>query len=149
MKIKLRLGKQQLYRERGQSLVEIALVLPVILIIFLGIAEVGFLLFSHVQVANATREGARYASLCRLNNNCASLSTVVESTVLSEAQALNMNGGNTSVGVQWSGLNPPLVGTPITVTVTYNHSSPFISNFVPMFPAVLPVQHSVVMHFDK
>jgi len=43
----------------------------------------------------------------------------------------------------------PAVGDPITVTVTYTHSSPFISNFVPMFPAQIPVRHTLVMHFDK
>jgi hypothetical protein len=42
-----------------------------------------------------------------------------------------------------------MAGTPITVTVTYTHTPPFVSNFVPMFPADLPIQHRVVMRFDK
>ncbi len=140
--------------ERGNSLVEIALVLPVLLVLFLGIIEVAFLLFAHVQVANAAREGARYGSLCRLNGNCDNLSTVVQDTVFSEAQFLNMTdigaGGNTAVVVQPSTLSSvPAVGDPITVTVTYNYSPPFISNYVPMFPTEIPVEHSLVMHFDR
>jgi Flp pilus assembly protein TadG len=139
---------------RGQSLVEAALVLPILLILFLGIAEVGFFLFAQVQVANATREGARYGSLCRLNHTCADLTDAVKSAVFSEAQLLHMSdagsGRNTTVDVQPPSLTTaPLVGVPITVTVVYSYSSPFISNFVPMFPATLPIQHSVVMHFDK
>jgi Flp pilus assembly protein TadG len=140
--------------ERGNSLVETALVLPSLLILFLGIVEVGFFLFSHVQVTNAAREGARYGSLCRLNDNCDQLATVVKNTVFTEAQFLHMtdaaSGGNTTVVVQPASLTGvPAVGAPITVTVTYNHSSPFVSNLVPMFPAQIPIQHSLVMHFDK
>jgi Flp pilus assembly protein TadG len=137
-------------QESGQSLVEIALVVPILLVLFLGIAEVGFFLFSHVQVANATRAGARAGSLCRLYKNCATLTTEVQSAVYTEASSLKMSGSNTKVVTLPT--NPgttPAVGTPITVTVTYTHTSPFISQFVPMFPKQLPIQHQVVMRFDR
>lgn len=137
-------------QEQGQSLVEIALVVPILLVLFLGIAEVGFFLFSHVQVANATRSGARVGSLCRLNENCATLSTAVQNAVYAEAQSLKMNGSNAKVVTLPA--NPgttPAIGTPITVTVTYTHTSPFISQLVPMFPKQLPIQHQVVMRFDR
>jgi Flp pilus assembly protein TadG len=138
------------FNERGTSLVEVTLVLPVLLILFLGIVEVGFLLLAHVQVANAAREGARQGSLCRLHDNCDTLTDAVEATVFGEAQWLEMDGGNTQVVVQPSSLSSiPSIGDPITVTVTYEHASPFVSNFVPMFPAELPVEHQVVMHFDR
>ena len=138
----------------GQSLVEAALVLPILVILFLGIAEVGLFLFAQVQVTNATREGARYGSLCRLNHTCTDLTDAVKSAVFSEAQLLHMSDTgsdcNTTVEVQPPSLTTaPAVGVPITVTVVYTYSSPFISNFVPMFPATMPIQHSVVMHFDK
>jgi Flp pilus assembly protein TadG len=140
--------------ERGTSLVETALVFPVILILFMGMVEVGFLLFSHVQVANAAREGARVASLCRLHSNCDTLTDAVKSTVFAEAQFLNMtdaaSGGNTTVVVVPPSISGvPAVGDPFTVTVTYNHTSPFVSNFVPMFPTDIPVQHSLGMLFGK
>ena len=146
--------KKRRTAERGNSLVETALVLPVLLVLFLGIVEVAFLLFAHVQVANATREGARLGSLCRLHANCDTLTDVVKTTVLGEAQFLNMtdadSGGNTSVVVQPSSLAiAPAIGDPITVTVTYNYSPPFVSNFVPMFPTQIPVEHTLIMHFDK
>jgi Flp pilus assembly protein TadG len=138
------------FNERGTSLVEVTLVLPVLLILFLGIVEVGFLLLAHVQVANAAREGARQGSLCRLHGNCDTLADSVEAAVFGEAQWLEMDGSNTQVVVQPSSLSLiPSIGDPITVTVTYDHASPFISNFVPMFPAELPVEHQVVMHFDR
>jgi Flp pilus assembly protein TadG len=46
-------------REAGQELVEFALILP-LLLLFLGIIEVGRLMFSYSTIANAAREGARY-----------------------------------------------------------------------------------------
>jgi Flp pilus assembly protein TadG len=145
---------KRLANERGSSIVEVALALPVLLVLFLGIVEVAFLLFAHVQVANATREGARYGSLCRLNGNCDNLTAVVQDTVFSEARFLGMTdigvGGNTAVVVQPSTLSSvPAVGDPITVTVTYSYSPPFVSNFVPMFSTQIPVEHRLVMHFDR
>jgi len=49
-------------KQRGQGLVELALALPALLIIFLGLIELGFLLRAHLVVANADREAARFAS---------------------------------------------------------------------------------------
>ena len=47
----------------GQSLVEFALALPLLVLLLYGLAEFGFLLYGHVQVTNAAREGARAGSL--------------------------------------------------------------------------------------
>ena len=49
--------------QRGQSLVELALTLPLMTMILMGIIDLSFVLFAHVQVATAAREGARVASL--------------------------------------------------------------------------------------
>jgi hypothetical protein len=46
----------------GQSLVEMALALPVLLLMFLGLIELGLLLRAHLVVVNANREAARFAS---------------------------------------------------------------------------------------
>ena len=45
--------------ERGQSLVEMALILPVLLIIVVGTLEFGFIFDHHLSLEYATREGAR------------------------------------------------------------------------------------------
>lgn len=49
-------------RQRGQSLVEFALILPVILMLLLGLVEFGFVFVHHQGLEYATREGARTAS---------------------------------------------------------------------------------------
>jgi hypothetical protein len=50
---------------RGQAVVETALLLPILVLLLIGIAEFGFILYAHVQVSNAAREAARAASLYR------------------------------------------------------------------------------------
>jgi Flp pilus assembly protein TadG len=49
-------------RERGQSAVEVGLVLPILVITLMGMVEVAWWLRSYVIVGMATREGMRYGS---------------------------------------------------------------------------------------
>jgi Flp pilus assembly protein TadG len=49
-------------RERGQSLVEFAVILPALMILLLGLLEFGFVFAHHQGLEYATREGARTAS---------------------------------------------------------------------------------------
>jgi len=50
-------------RTRGQSLAEFALVLPVFLLIVFAIIDLGRVIWATDDLANAAREGARYASV--------------------------------------------------------------------------------------
>ena len=50
-------------RVRGQALVELALVLPLFLMVFVGIITLGMGIFFQQQVTNAAREAARYAAI--------------------------------------------------------------------------------------
>jgi len=47
-------------KRRGQSLVEMALLLPVLLLIILGLIEFGRAFFFYTMISNVAREGARY-----------------------------------------------------------------------------------------
>ena len=49
--------------QSGQSFVELALVLPLILIMFIGMIEVAFLIFNYLNALDLTREAARFASV--------------------------------------------------------------------------------------
>ena len=49
--------------ERGQTLVELALVLPVIILILFGTLEFGRLFHSYIVITNAAREGARLGAV--------------------------------------------------------------------------------------
>jgi hypothetical protein len=48
--------------ERGQSLAELALVMPLLLMILVAMVEVGWAMRSHLVVTTASREAARFAA---------------------------------------------------------------------------------------
>lgn len=57
-----------LRNQKGQSLVEFAIILPLILLIVMGIAQFGLLFNSYLTIQNATREGARTGVVGGTNN---------------------------------------------------------------------------------
>jgi hypothetical protein len=50
--------------ERGVSLVEFALVAPVLVVLVLGLFLTGIVVMNQMQLANAARDGARAAAIC-------------------------------------------------------------------------------------
>lgn len=56
------LAVKQKGRSKAQSMVEFALVLPILLVIVYGLLEVGRLIFIYSTVVTAAREAARYGS---------------------------------------------------------------------------------------
>lgn len=49
----------RLESDRGATLLETAIVLPMLIMLALGMAEIGFLVIDHMAISNAAREGAR------------------------------------------------------------------------------------------
>jgi hypothetical protein len=62
--------KKKLSRNRpaGQSLVELSLIVPLVLIMLVGMIEVGFLIFNYLNAMDLTREAARFASTRNFQN---------------------------------------------------------------------------------
>jgi len=58
--------KVRIESRKGASAVEFALVLPILLLLFLGIIEFSFLLFNKAVITNAAREGARAGIVQRI-----------------------------------------------------------------------------------
>lgn len=48
--------------ERGASLIEVGLVVPILLLLGIGLTEIGFLVVDYVTVTNSARSGARTGS---------------------------------------------------------------------------------------
>jgi Flp pilus assembly protein TadG len=73
--------QQPTKRRRGSTIVEFALLVPVLLAILLGIIEFGWLVKNQLTIANAAREGARAAAVgkntatidARVQDMCATL----------------------------------------------------------------------------
>ncbi len=58
----IRVYKEKRRRNRGQGMVELALTLPIFLMLVYGIFEVGRAIFMYSAVLNASRDAARYAA---------------------------------------------------------------------------------------
>ena len=51
------------HQQRGTVLIEMAVVLPLLTLLLIGIVNMGFLIREHQVLQNAAREGARYSAL--------------------------------------------------------------------------------------
>ena len=56
-------------RERGQSIVEFALLAPVLILLFMGMFDFGWILHQQIQMDNAVRMGARRGAVGDTNTN--------------------------------------------------------------------------------
>jgi hypothetical protein len=72
----------RLLRDRGASLVEVGIVLPMLIILAVGLAEVGFLVIDYVTVTNAARSGARTGATAAMDDDAdTSILEVVEEDI--------------------------------------------------------------------
>ncbi|HEY7306979.1 MAG TPA: TadE/TadG family type IV pilus assembly protein [Bryobacteraceae bacterium] len=55
-------SRHGLGEERGQSLVETALVSPILLLLLLGIVDFGWFAYNYIELANAANAGVHYAA---------------------------------------------------------------------------------------
>ena len=97
--------------QRGASLVELALVLPLLLLLVMGIVDLGRAFNNLMIITNASREGARYASRFPADSN-----GIIAST---RREAENSGINPDDIGVTITGLGASS-GQPIKVTTTYS-----------------------------
>ena len=85
-------------REGGQAVVEMALILPVMLLLLLGIVQFGTVFRDYIALTDATRVGARQASVARSLQPPATR----ESTVVTRVKkaGVNLNSNQVSVTVE-------------------------------------------------
>jgi hypothetical protein len=62
--------------QRGQAMVELALIFPLFIMLLVGIITLGIGVFYHQQLTNAAREAARYASIHSATAKCPVASTL-------------------------------------------------------------------------
>jgi Flp pilus assembly protein TadG len=93
--------------QNGQSLVEFALVLPLLVLLLFGIMDFGRIFHAYLTIDHAGREAARAASIGKDN-------TTVKSTAVNGATGLALTVGQ--VGVTPATRTS---GTDVTVTIIY------------------------------
>ena len=77
---------KDLKNEQGQTMAELALVLPVLLVLLLGIAQFGVVFNNYVSLTDAVRAGARKGAVSR---NLADPAGACRAQVLASAGSLN------------------------------------------------------------
>ncbi len=81
-----------LRREKGQAMVEFAIVLPIFILVLCGILDFGWYFFHTLLIENGAREGARYGAVNAANSNCAALvETKVESMIPTTVKELDVD----------------------------------------------------------
>jgi membrane-associated protease RseP (regulator of RpoE activity) len=136
-----------LHSKRGQSLVEFALILPVMMFLLLGMVEMGFAISHNVSIQTATRQGARVGSIlvngdthCAPGNSAALAATVDPGIIAAVEGALTSTGSSvdmsqvTSVEIFGVSSNGTALGTD---KFKYDSvSKHFIANGAAGWPAV-------------
>lgn len=120
--------------ERGVAVIEIAIVLPVLILFIYGIFQIGILYQANAGMQHALGEGARYATLCLSPDPCENptaeqVRTRVQSKVFgTEPGTFNVPTPTTSNGM---------------MTLTVNYSQPMNFLFFPG-PTVTMTRKKVV-----
>ena len=108
--------------ERGQSLVELAISLTVILLLLTGAVEVGLALFQYVSMRDAAQEGALYGSLNPddVDNIKARAQAAAQDVLTLDVADIEVAYSDPSLVPQCEGLTD---GVPhaLTVTITFAH----------------------------
>lgn len=108
----------------GQSLVEVAMLMPLLVLILAGILDLGRAYMTLVALRDAAAEGAAYASL-----HPTYTTQIVQRAASSSSALVSLE--PTMVDVAY--IEPPTPGMPITVSVSYPYRllTPFVSGIVP------------------
>ncbi|OJV66642.1 MAG: hypothetical protein BGO41_04255 [Clostridiales bacterium 38-18] len=122
---------------KGQSLVEFALVMPLLMLILIGIIEFGFMFSGYLTLTNASREAARVISLGGTYNEA-------EARIEDVVGILNSEDVIFHTSVDVSTLDR---GDSITVTLSYPYHflTPFLT---PLFGGELKLESSATLRVE-
>ena len=114
--------------ERGQSLVEMAISLVLLLVLLSGAVEFGMAFFQYIQLRDAAQEGALYGSM-----NPTDVANITLRTMGASNSPIKLaTDTNTTLVILYSDANKKCEGNAITVQLTYKHKV-----FMPFLPQVI------------
>jgi Flp pilus assembly protein TadG len=118
-------------RQEGQSLVEFALVAPVLLLVLFGIVEFGLMLYNQHVITNASREGARFGIVVESpRRTAAEIQDVVEAYCGDHLVTFG-SGGTPTTTVSFPG--GQTFGQDLTVEVTFHYDFLVLPAFIADF----------------
>jgi Flp pilus assembly protein TadG len=98
MQRKTKSGQHKHASLRGQSLLEMALMLPLLLVLIVSAIEVGRLFFTKIVITNAAREGAYYLST-HISDYHVGTGTAPNTVIAAQAEANNSGISAITVGI--------------------------------------------------
>ncbi|MBE0450529.1 MAG: pilus assembly protein [Clostridia bacterium] len=124
-------------KEDGQAMVELALILPVLLLIIMGIFEFGFMFNNYLTVSNVSREAARYASLGGTDAQAVARATEIAPNLDASRLTIVITPTQSSRGR----------GDSLEVVVTYQYSllTPFLDGII---TNGIPLEAKTVMRME-
>jgi Flp pilus assembly protein TadG len=99
--------------ERGQTMTEFALVMPILLFLLLGIIQFGLVFNNYLTLTDAVRAGARKAAVSRRTSNPTQLTTTAVQNAATDLKASDLQVTVSSTFQQ---------GDDVTVTASYPYS---------------------------
>jgi len=131
----MKLGNRNLLtQQKGQSLVEFALLLPILVVIVFSAIEFGRLWMTMNVLTGAAREGARVAAVTAPNP------VLVQSAANNVLSAVNISGATVTVA-------GPNAANAVTVTVRINYTV-LTGTIVPGLSGTLQLTRSVSMRWE-
>jgi len=106
--------------ERGVAVIEIAIVLPVLILFIYGIFQIGILYQANAGMQHALGEGARYATLCRPVTGGCNVATNAEITAKMNAAVFGTKPGTFTIPA------PSTTNRVMTLKVNYVQPMSFI-----------------------
>ena len=121
----------------GQALIEFALVVPILILLIIGLFDLGWAVYANNMVPNAAREGARSGVIV------AKSYTDIRTRVKNTAVGLNLSDGQ----IQIQPSPNRTFGTPITVTVVYSYTplTPLIGRMFPSGSLILQSRSAMMV----
>jgi Flp pilus assembly protein TadG len=132
--------------QRGQAVIELALTLPLLLVVVFGVIDFGFMFQRYETVTNAAREGARLGVLV---NSAGYTATEAQNRSISYLQAAGLDGPTRACGaamlknsmcaqlttqtVTVAGSTPAKSVDQVTMIVEYDHEYSFVGPIMNLF----------------
>ena len=126
----------------GSATVEMAIILPLLLLLVFGTAEFGIALYRQEVLTNASREGARAGIVL---STPAVTTAQIQSAVTNYLTSAGWNAALATVTATGAG---GAFGDDVTVTVTFNTSFSILSALVPGIPATKTLTAQTVMRHE-
>jgi Flp pilus assembly protein TadG len=140
-------ARRRRFGERGQSMVEFALILPIFILVVMATVDFGWALRSWIAVTNSVREGARYgATICASD----SLSIPDETAAVKSRVVATSAGLVETADVTVSNCIAGRFGQNVVVSATseYHYITPLPSLMGGLLPSSLHLQSSSNMRME-